>query len=431
MQRRKDGHQPGERRAEAQQHHGLDEPEDRYTGDHCPDADAQPAQHQHRKGRRRRTDRNADAFRKAPEALRQLEIPWTLHRIFRVFPEPAVPRIPGTTDARAARHCTQHRRKGKLKANITHGIAVVCRHDDACHRQRGEGIRRAIHPYAQRTDPDCHCGAAYRGCEAGHAHQQKGQQASEHRPASAPAVTLLPLVGQECAEDITAQDGYMHSTHHQHMGKARAPVGAAHGRGKMAAVAHRHGCQHAAGLSIHAAAQGCAEPLLQPVGAGAETAALSQLFEVRSLPIRFCQQHNAVRIQAHPALLCRNGQHKSALHPLSRLTFRQGLAFHPEGGLCTIDLLHPQDCVHNAGIVGGRNAFHLCRQHQRTGGILHTDALQPFFRVQHRCHAHCSTQQNAERRFAGSIKNAQHQTTGNKKCRKRHKKLRLRQKGIH
>ena len=40
MQRRKGGHQPGERRAEAQQHHGLDEPEDRHAGDHCPDADA-------------------------------------------------------------------------------------------------------------------------------------------------------------------------------------------------------------------------------------------------------------------------------------------------------------------------------------------------------------------------------------------------------
>ena len=143
----------------------------------------------------------------------------------------------------------------------------------------------------------------------------------------------------------------MHSAHHQHMGKARAPVGAAQGRGKMRPVAHGHSRQHAAGLAIHAAAQGCAEPLLQPVGAGTEAAALSQLFEIRFLLVRFCQQHNAVRIQADPALLRRNGQHKFALHPLSRLTFRQSLAFHPERGLCTIDLLHPQDRVHNAGIV--------------------------------------------------------------------------------
>ena len=294
MQRRKGGHQPGERRAEAQQHHGLDEPEDRHTGDHCPNADAQPAQHQHRKGRRRRTDRNTDAFRKAPEALRQLEIPWALHRIFRVFPELAVPRIPGTTDARTARHRTHYCRKGKLKADITHGIAVSCGHNNTCHRQRGEGIRRAVHPYAHRTDPHrCRC-TEHRGCKAGHAHQQKGQQASEHSPASAPAVTLLPLVGQERAEDIAAQDGYMHSAHHQHMGKARAPVGAAQRRGKVRPVTYRHGRQHTAGLAIHAAAQGCAEPLLQPVGAGTEAAALSQLFEVRFLIVRFCQQHNAV-----------------------------------------------------------------------------------------------------------------------------------------
>ena len=38
---------------------------------------------------------------------------------------------------------------------------------------------------------------------------------------------------------------------------------------------------------------------------------------------------------------------------------------------------------------------------------------------------------DADRRFAGSIKDAQHQTNGNKKCRKRHKKLRLRQKNAH
>ena len=86
----------------------------------------------------------------------------------------------------------------------------------------------------------------------------------------------------------------MHSAHHQHMGKARAPVGAAQRRGKVRPVAHRHSRQHAAGLAIHAAAQGSAEPLLQPVGTGAEAAALPQLFEIRFLPVRFCQQHNAV-----------------------------------------------------------------------------------------------------------------------------------------
>lgn len=99
----------------------------------------------------------------------------------------------------------------------------------------------------------------------------------------------------------------MHSAHHQHMGKARAPVSAAQRRGKVRPVAHGHSRQHAAGLAIHAAAQGCAEPLLQPMGAGTEAAALPQLFEVRFLLVRFCQQHNAVRIQAHPALLYRNG----------------------------------------------------------------------------------------------------------------------------
>ena len=38
---------------------------------------------------------------------------------------------------------------------------------------------------------------------------------------------------------------------------------------------------------------------------------------------------------------------------------------------------------------------------------------------------------DAERCFACSIKDAQHQTNGNKKCRKRHKKFRLRQKNAH
>jgi hypothetical protein len=90
-----------------------------------------------------------------------------------------------------------------------------------------------------------------------------------------------------------------------------------------------------------------------------------------------------------------------------------------------------QNSIHDTGIVGIRRAFHLCGQHQRTACILHPDALQPVCRVQHRCHTHSSTQQDAERCFAGSIKDAQHQTNGNKKCRKRHKKFRLRQKNAH
>ena len=82
-----------------------------------------------------------------------------LHRIFRVFPELAVPRIPGAADAHTACHRAHHRRKRKFKADIAHCIAVACGHNDTCHRQRGKGIRRAVQPHTQCTDPDRHCGA--------------------------------------------------------------------------------------------------------------------------------------------------------------------------------------------------------------------------------------------------------------------------------
>ena len=431
IQRSKSGYQAGKGRAKAQQHYGLDEPQHRRTGCHRINAHTQPAQHQHRECGHRSTKRDANAFRKAPKTFLQFEIPWALHRVLCFLPEAVVPRIPGAADAHTACHRAHHRRKRKFKADIAHCIAVACGHNDTCHRQRGKGIRRAVQPHTQCTDPDRHCGAAYRGCEAGHAHQQKGQQTSEYRPASAPAVALLPLVGQECAEDITAQNGHMHSAYHQHMGKTRAPVGAAHGRRQITPVAGSHGSQHTAGLAVHTAAQRRTEPLLQAVGAGAEAAAFAQNCKLRPILVHFRLQSDAVRIQADPASGCRGRQYKSSLHPFPGFALRQSTALHPEGFRAAVHFLYMQNRIHDTGIVGIRRAFHLCGQHQRTACILHPDALQPVCRVQHRCHTHSSTQQDAERCFAGSIKDAQHQTNGNKKCRKRHKKFRLRQKNAH
>ena len=51
-------------------------------------------------------------------------------------------------------------------------------------------------------------------------------------------------------------------------------------------VAYRHRCQNAAGLSIHASAQRCAELLLQPVGPGAEARTPAQDPEVRLFLVR-------------------------------------------------------------------------------------------------------------------------------------------------
>ena len=131
--------------------------------------------------------------------------------------------------------------------------------------------------------------------------------------------------------------------------------------------------------------------------------------------VHFRLQSDAVRIQADPASGCRVRQYKSSLHPFPGFALRQSTALHPEGCRAAVHFLYMQNSIHDIGIVGIRRAFHLCGQHQRTACILHPDALQPVCRVQHRCHTHSSTQQDAERCLRAASKIAQHQTNGQQK----------------
>ena len=199
----------------------------------------------------------------------------------------------------------------------------------------------------------------------------------------------------------------------------------------MAAVTHRHSGQHTAGAAIHAAAQGCTEFLLQAVGAGAEAAALAQNFKIRFVFVRYGQQGNAVGVSVHPAACCGCRQGKASLHPLACFAVRQRLALHPEGHRLAVHFFHMQDRIHDAGVIGVRDRFHLCRQHQRTPGVPHPKLFHPVLGVQHGRHARSGPQQDAQRCRPRLFKDAEHQAKGNKKCRKRHKKFRLRQKSAH
>ena len=163
IQRSKSGYQAGKGRAKAQQHHGLDEPQHRHTGCHRINAHTQPAQHQHRECGHRSTNEMQMLSARPQRRSGRLKYHGRFTGFFAFFPELAVPRIPGAADAHTACHRAHHRRKRKFKADIAHCIAVACGHNDTCHRQRGKGIRRAVQPHTQCTDPDRHCGAAYRG----------------------------------------------------------------------------------------------------------------------------------------------------------------------------------------------------------------------------------------------------------------------------
>ena len=262
MHRCQPWHQTHKGYCQPQQKQRLHHPQHRDAGDHRPRADAQTPQHQHREGSCRGAGGNAGAFRKALQTLRQPIKPRTPDRLLQVFPcfdpKPPVVDVPHPADAGVARHRAHHCRKGKLKADIPHRIAVGSSHQDACRRQRGEGVRRPPHPHTQGADPHRHGSAAHRGCKAGHAHQHQRQQAFPDCAPSAAAVVLLPAIGQQHAEDTPAQNGNVHSADHQHMGKPCAPVGAAQLCRKPAAVSHRHSCQHAAGVPVHLPAQALA-----------------------------------------------------------------------------------------------------------------------------------------------------------------------------
>ena len=108
----------------------------------------------------------------------------------------------------------------------------------------------------------------------------------------------------------------MHAADHQHMGKPRAPVGTAQLCRKPAAVSHRHGSQHAAGVPVHGTAQALAQFLLQAVGAGTEATALTQYGKLRLFGQRLCLQSDAIRVLRRLFFHVRLLQREPALHPL-------------------------------------------------------------------------------------------------------------------
>ena len=432
MHRCQPRHQPRKSHCQPQQKQRLHHPQHRNAGDHRPHADAQAPQHQHREGSRRGAGGNAGALCKTLQTLRQPIKPRVPDRLLQILPgfdpKASVVGIPHPADAGTTRHRAHHCRKGKFKADIPHRIAVDGGHQDACRRQRGESIRRAPYPHTQGADPHRHGSAAHRGRKAGHAHQHQRQQAFPDRAPSAAAVALLPAIGQQNAQDIPAQNGNMHAADHQHMGKPCAPVGTAQLRRKPAAVAHRHSRQHAAGVPVHLPAQALAQFLLQAVGAGAEAATLAQHGELRLFGQGLCLQGDAVcvlrRLFFHVRLL----QREPALHPLPCRAGGQLRTGYAEPRRAAVHAFYPQGRVHCVRKIVTVRALHLSSQQHGTPGVICPGTLQPGARGMHRAKPCQCTQQQADRQLTAAIRDAKQQQKGNKKCRKRHKKLRLRQK---
>ena len=325
----------------------------------------------------------------------------------------------------------QNRRKGQLKADVAHGVTVAGSHQDACRCQRGEGIRCTVDPHAQRTDPDRHRCTAHRGRKTGDPHQHKRQQAAGECTAFPAAVTYFPLIGQDRAKDVAAKYRHMHPADHQHMGKPCPAVSVPKCIRKMGPVSYRHGSQHPAGAAVHAAAKRCTKPLLQPVGARPETAALPQDRKVRGFLRLHCRQRDAIGVPVHPLIFCRGGQHKSPPHLLPGFALRHLLTLHPEIRCRAVYRLHSKHCLHRIRHPGRRHGLHLGSQHHRASGIAFLHRAPLGIGPRGGCHARHCTQQKAEGRFAGAVRDAQHKAGSNKKCRKRHKKFRLRQKSAH
>ena len=288
-------------RAQPQQHHGLHHPQDSHTGYHCIQADAQSAQDQHRERGGGRTERNAQRLTQAPsKTCRSAPQNARLSVFLLLCPLLLSCCRPDASEHFRSGQCSQYRRKGQFKSDVTYRITVADGHGDPRRRQRSERVRCSIHPHTQRTDPDRCSRTAHRRGKPGHTHQQKCQNGGpDCFEPSAPVAALPSAARQKRREKITAQDGYVHSADHQHMGKPCTPVGAAQICRKIIPVAHGHRRQHTAGGAVHAAAQGCAEPLLQPPRPGTETLALSQHGKVL---LQFCTQRNAVRIAGNALL---------------------------------------------------------------------------------------------------------------------------------
>ena len=148
------------------------------------------------------------------------------------------------------------------------------------------------------------------------------------------------------SKNIPAQDGNVHAADHQHMGKPCAPVGAAQLRRKPAAVSHRHGSQHTAGVPVHGTAQTLAQFLLQAVGAGTETAALTQYGELRLFCQRLCLQGDAVRVLRRPFRFIWCRQREPALHPLPCRAGGQLCTGYAETRRAAVHAFYPQGRVH-------------------------------------------------------------------------------------
>ena len=220
----------------------------------------------------------------------------------------------------------------------------------------------------------------------------------------------------------------MHAADHQHMGKPRAPVGAAQLCRKPAAVSHRHGSQHAAGVPVHGTAQALAQFLLQAVGAGAEAAALAQYGELRLFCQRLCLQGDAIRVLRRLFFHVRLLQREPALHPLPCLAGGQLCTGYAKARRAAVHAFYPQGRVHCVRKIVTVRALHLSSQQHGAPGVICPDTLQPGARGMHRAKPRQCAQQQTERQLAAAARDAKQQQKGNKKCRKRHKKLRLRQK---
>ena len=201
----------------------------------------------------------------------------------------------------------------------------------------------------------------------------------------------------------------MHAADHQHMGKPCAPVGAAQLRRKPAAVAHRHGSQHAAGVPVHLPAQALAQFLLQAMGAGAEAAALAQHGELRLFGQGLCLQGDAVRVLCRPFFHVRLLQREPALHPLPCRTGGQFCTGDAEARRATVHAFHPQGRVHCVRKIVTVCALHLGGQQHGTPGVICPGTLQPGARGVHRAKPRQRAQQQADHQLAAAARDAKQQ----------------------
>ena len=164
------------------------------------------------------------------------------------------------------------------------------------------------------------------------------------------------------------------------------------------------------------------------MGAGTEAAALAQYGELRLFRHRLCLQGDAVCILRRLFFHVRLLQRKPALHPLPCRAGGQLRTGYAEPRRAAVHTFHPQGRVHCVRKIVTVRALHLSSQQHGAPGVICPDTLQPGARGMHRAKPRQCAQQQTERQLAAAARDAKQQQKGNKKCRKRHKKLRLRQK---